>query len=494
MKRYISIEEDRILYVRTPFSFPGSGAPGNSVFVDSQPLEAGKEEESLRALAGRRRLRGKRVTLLVKREVGFVQQELPAASLAERRKMAENQLLAEEVDFGAAAVEPSDDELGRAGIYYIGRKALQRELALLRSAGIGCSGILAWESCMAVLAGAVWRHRTVLLIRPVSGSVSLFVLKNGHVLRRRCLGLRPERFLALGGEALLWEELEMAAAGLQEEPGERAGLAVVDTGHIPLAKEGLNALRKRLGIDCLAGDLRILLGEAEPPEVETLKPGPARFAGAERDRSLLGGGSLFSRLCLLLAAVNLAAALALTGELAYRQRQGEWRLERLEAEADGAAGSGGAAAGGAGGRSETGEAGGADGGAKAGEAGGADGGAKAGAAAGAGSLSRCERAAAGAAERRREMLVRREALESADFAALTGALTEGMRLTELRAGEEAAVTCVVRLEDPSQITPLVERIRAFGRFSAVSHSRWEQTENGCLTVIHAWKGGDGNGI
>ncbi len=348
MKYYICLEEDRIWYVRGRFKrCPGSGSHRRLEIVDWEFVEPVPDVASaLTRLAEKHGMEGKRVNLIVGRDVKMKSCTIPKAGKNAMKRMAVNEMSLLDAGFGNHAVAldlraKTGRTMAAVTAYYMEQRSLDAYKKALEDGKMICGRVLVLPDCMALMARELWREERVLLLDVSQGSMGFYVLSGGHCLACRMTGLKAGCFLREGALDMLCEEMAEQVEGLIQDCAAAADIPVPDcmvimTSCIPDAEAAAEYMSERFKFPCcvrmpepvdaiclavcVAGSLE---GKRKALELEKLGYG-------DGENSLLGHGPFMTRGWALFLLANGLAAAGLSLHAAYLNHEAGKELARTE--------------------------------------------------------------------------------------------------------------------------------------------------------------------
>lgn len=327
MKYYICLEEDKICYVCGRFKrCPGSGRRRRLEIVEWEFVEPVPDMVSaLTRLAEKHGMEGKRVNLIVGRDVRMMGFAIPKAGKKTMKRMAVNEMSLLDADFGNHAIAldlraKTGRTMADVTAYYMEQRSLDGYKKALEDSRMICGRVLVLPDCMAIMARELWREDRVILLDVNRGSMGFYVLSGGHCLACRMTGLKAACFLREGALDMLCEEMADQVEGLIQDCTADSDLPFPDsmvlmTSCIPDAEAAAEYMSKRFHMPCcvripepvdapclavcVAGSLE---GKRKALELEDLEY-------EDRENSALGHGPFMTRgWAMFLLANGLAAA------------------------------------------------------------------------------------------------------------------------------------------------------------------------------------------
>lgn len=348
MKYYICLEEDRICYVCGRFKrCPGPGRHRRLEILDWEFVEPVPDMVSaLTRLAGKHGMEGKRVNLIVGRDVRMMGFTIPKAGKNAMKRMAVNEMSLLDADFGNHAI--ALDMRTKAGrtmadvtAYYMEQRSLDVYKKALEDGKMICGSVLVLPDCMALMARELWREERVLLMDVSRGSMGFYVLSDGHCLACRMTGLKAVCFLQEGALDMLCEEMAEQVDCLIQDCAAAAdhplpNCMVLMTSCIPDAEAAAEYMSQRFNMPCsvrmpepvdapclavcVAGSLE---GKKKALELEEL-------GDEDGKRSALGHGPFMTRGWALFLLANALAAAGLSLHAAYLDHAAGKELAQTE--------------------------------------------------------------------------------------------------------------------------------------------------------------------
>lgn len=460
MKYYICLEEDRIWYVRGRFKrCPGSGSRRRLEIVDWEFVEPVPDVASaLTRLAEKHGMEGKRVSLIVGRDVRMMSFTIPKAGKNAMKRMAVNEMSLLDAGFGNHAMALDlGTKSGRTMVsvtaYYMEQQSLDAYKKALEDGKMICGRVLVLPDCMALMARELWREERVLLMDVSQGSMGFYVLAGGHCLACRMTGLKTSCFLREGALDMLCEEMAEQVEGLMGDMGTAQEVPAPDcmvimTSCIPDAQAVAAYMSERFKVPCsvrmpepvdatclavcVAGSLE---GKRKALELEELQNG-------DGEGSVLGHGPFITRGWALFLLANALAAGGLSFHAAYLNHRAGMELDRTEYAMEEAEY-----------RTRVRE-----------------------------SMRMEERIGEMSAYREKtrtakELLAGKNLLCMDGFRAFTEAMDPDMRIEALSfEGEGPYLQMIVSMEHSEDVPAYVERVKHAGVFRQVRHSLWEKRE------------------
>ena len=354
MKYYICLEEDRIWYVRGRFKrCAGSGLRRCLEIVEWEFVEPVPDVVSaLTRLAEKHGMEGKRVNLIVGRDVKMMGFTIPKAGKNAMKRMAVNEMSLLDPDFGnhAAALDlraKTGRTMADVTAYYMEQRSLDAYKKALEDGKMICGRVLVLPDCMALMARELWREERVLLLDVSQGGMGFYVLSGGHCLACRMTGLKAGCFLREEALDMLCEEMAEQVEGLIQDCRTEADIPVPDcmvimTSCIPDAGAAAEYMSERFKIPCcvrmpepvdatclavcVAGSLE---GKKKALELEELGYG-------DGENSVLGHGPFMTRGRALFLLANGLAAAGLSLHAACLNHRAGKELARTEYAMEGA--------------------------------------------------------------------------------------------------------------------------------------------------------------
>ncbi len=224
MKYYICLEEDRICYVRGRFKrCAGSGLRRCLEIVEWEFVEPVPDVASaLTRLAEKYGMEGKRVNLIVGRDVRMMGFTIPKAGKNAMKRMAVNEMTLLDADFGNHAIAldlraKTGRTMADVTAYYMEQRSLDAYKKAVEDGKMICGRVLVLPDCMAIMARELWREERVLLLDVNQASMGFYVLSGGHCLACRMTGLKAGCFLREGAVDMLCEEMAEQVEGLIQD-------------------------------------------------------------------------------------------------------------------------------------------------------------------------------------------------------------------------------------------------------------------------------------
>lgn len=468
MKYYICVDEDRILYVHGCFKkYAGAGRRRLEVkeweTVEPEPDMAG----ALARLCERHDLGGKRINLVLGRDLDRAVFSVPRAGRRAMKKMVSNELIARENGTANYIVSVDTHMSRRKGmtpvtVYYMDSRRLSAYRDAVEDNKMICAGVLMMPDCMALMAREFWKENRILVLDVEAESVGYYMVSMGHCLASSMTALRPVCFSREGALDLLYEEMAEQAGNLLENQGELTGgfapecLVLMAPG-LEEAKGAAGYLEKKLNIPCYIRTPEVYGDGADGPPVNIQclaacaagalggKKRPLELTvsgyGHRKPRSIGLSASLSRGWAVFLLANGLAAA-AISFHCVYLGYLAGQELSRMEQAV---------------GDPELRE--------------------------------RCEKARQMEGEIRERMALSEDtqAMEDAasgehalgmdDYRAFTDAMGTGMKIESMVYEEEAgSLQMVISMEHAGDVPDYVDRLKASGRFLKVGHRLWEKRE------------------
>lgn len=477
MKHYICVDEHEITYVCGTYRTQGrSGDRGSIVIQDARSIPgSGSLQDLFAAMEETHNLEGKRITLVLGRDLSFMKMKLPKSGDSALRRMARNELAAEgkcgpgclgAVDIQRASGEKQIPVM----VYYIEKERLDPYISAMEQAGILYGGTLLMPDCAAAAARMLCKNRYMIVVDVEKQGLGLYAVSGGHCLAWKSSPLKAAWFCERNAQELLYEEIAEQAAQIQTQvEGDFASAmpeCLVLVGNCLTDAAGAAAfLNKRLKLSCIQGAFDVSV-EPDPKVVrcgtelsmdsEEVSPGAlaAIMAGSRRDgrnlklKNLQGGegvgvckglcgimsrGGAMFLLANIVAAVGIGGYMQIAGYQTYQELLGlrdsmnvpEYK-KRYQ------------------------------------------------------SIQRLDSKMAEDAKRRSEQEKSREAvsaiLRKEDFEAFTDAMEPGMEVKAViyEKGEAPYLEMILSHENSRQVPLYVKRVKESGVFVDVRHSLWEK--------------------
>ena len=354
MEYYICLEEDRICYVRGRFKrCAGSGLRRCLEIVEWEFVEPVPDVASaLTRLAEKYGMEGKRVNLIVGRDVRMMGFTIPKAGKNAMKRMAVNEMTLLDADFGNHAIAldlraKTGRTMADVTAYYMEQRSLDAYKKAVEDGKMICGRVLVLPDCMAIMARELWREERVLLLDVNQASMGFYVLSGGHCLACRMTGLKAGCFLREGAVDMLCEEMAEQVEDLIQDCTAASDVPVPDcmvlmTSCIPDAQAAAEYMSGRFKIPCsvrmpepvdavclavcVAGSLE---GKRKALELEE--------RGYEDGKnSILGRGPFMTRGWALFLLANGLAAAGLSFHAAYMDHAAGKALARTEYAMEGA--------------------------------------------------------------------------------------------------------------------------------------------------------------
>ena len=331
MRHYLCLDDGVLAYLGVKGSRPAIlGKRRRAVIRSEHPAEEPEDwEDAVKEMAGKWGLGGRAVTLFLGSGVRWSSFPVPWGSLGQQRRMAETMFLAREQEEGEweASVHICRDRRKRKAwgiVCYAKREMLDTLRGILAGAGIRRVKIIPRIGALALLAGNTEQGIPLLCMDLRRNYVGLYgIWKGGCVCLEKPL-FCPKRFIQMGGEKILWEEIaglaEKTAGGMGE--WEKAEVIILNRPYGSGAKEAPSFFQERLKIPCRSVDLS--------RELYLFKGNPDRRIGAFRPlrpakRRREGAWTAFI-LC------NGLAAVAVSAFFLFQSRKTAADLYRLQME------------------------------------------------------------------------------------------------------------------------------------------------------------------
>lgn len=472
MKHYICVEEHEITYICGTYKVSG-GMSGRGTVVVSEVsgIPAGCNLDGIFAELSRSYgLAGKKIILVMGRDICSQHVRVPRAGKRAVRRMARNELIAGNTA-GISCLTAVDIQKGprdtsvNAVVYYMERARLNPYLHAMEQAGMVHAGTLMIPDCTAVASHVMCKSRSSLVIDVEKEGLGLYAVEEGHCLAWKSSPLRAGRFCERNAEELLYEEIaEQARRILKDlDCGEsrfRPERAILVGNCFPDTDRAASFLEKRLDMPCAGAVFErsckaagaspgalaaVVAGSLPGSRTLKLTSGPDR----EKVRRSGGFGAVCSRRFLVFFLANLLLATGAGSYIRVLEDRAAGELAQLET-----------------------------------------------------SMSdptfkeqydRINRLDSEMIRANARMEARRElsgeaagALDRNAFEALTGAMEAGMK-TEAVIYEHATHTLelILSQEYSGQVPGYVERVRDSGVFVSVNHSLWEKREDNGTERVYA---------
>lgn len=474
MKHYICVEEHEITYACGTYKTPDrTSAKGTIVLQEWECVKAdGDTSDIFEKLSEKHHLEGRKVTLVLGRDIAVCKVKLPRARERELRHMARNELTAAG-KCGVDSLAAADIQRSFGGsqipvmVYYMDKSRLELYIRAMEQAGMVYERTLLVPDCVAAASYMMCRSRAGIIVDVENESLNLYGVSGGHCLAWKSSSLKPGRFLEMGAEELLYEEIaeqtELLQKQMETDSGKCVPECLVLTGNCFPNKEHTAAyLEERLKLPCTNAVFHI----ASQIEPETISCGAlaAIAAGGRPGRRLLkldsgkenrhtgiikGVTGAVSRGGALFLAANILAAAGVCGYMGILRHRTSQELSELKAVMDDAAY-----------REQYQK------------------------------LSRMDRETEEKAARRSaEELVRKDVsgnLEMKAYNTFTDALEPGMQVESVvYEADQNTLELVISMDTSAQIPAYVDRVSAFGTFGHVSHSLWEKNEEEGMVRVYA---------
>lgn len=458
MKHYICMEEHTITYFRSGSRRLGSqSASEDAVIQDLERMAAGRNPDMvLGVLAKKHGLSGKKVTLVLGRDVRMLSLLLPKAGKAALKKMACNELTAMGLcdgDFAAAVDIRNAREDGPVPVtvYYIGKGCLKEHLDACSRAGMTCGPVRVLSDCMAVMSLEMYKENPVMLIDVQEEHIGFYILSHGHCLSAMQSSLKAARFCEKKAMDILYEEIADEAeqvlklADNSEETFDLESV-ILNASCLPDPDKAAVFLKKRLGLPCQIRDVVTSAGNLLGKGISRKRRAVELYGGGNtgsRDllRALL---SSVSKKSVLFLSANILAAAVVCMYTGYLQAAVKDRVSDLKASMNGKE------------YKEMYR-----------------------------SARKIERELQdiskqeAESERIRENAADMNLLGIEAYAAFADAMDPDMKMESIAYQQEGrTLRVIISMADPASIPGFVERVRSTGTFSGVSHSLWEKKEVG----------------
>lgn len=474
MKHYICVEEHEITYACGTYKTPDrTSAKGTIVLQEWECIKAdGDMSDIFEGLSEKHHLEGRKVTLVLGRDVAVCEVKLPRARERELRHMARNELTAAG-KCGSDSPAAVDIQRSFGGsqipvmVYYMEKSRLELYIRAMEQAGMVYERTLLVPDCVAAASCMMCRSRASIIVDVENESLNLYGVSGGHCLAWKSCSLKPGRFLEMGAEELLYEEIAEQAQLLQKQMETDSGKCVPEcivlAGNCFPNKEHAAAyLEERLKLPCTNAAFHI----ASETETEAVCSGAlaAIAAGGRPGRRLLkldsgkenrhtgllkGAAGAVSRGGALFLAANILAAAGVCGYVGILKHQISQELSELKAVMDNAAY-----------REQYQK------------------------------LSRMDRETEEKAARRSaEETVRKEIsgnLEMKAYNTFTDALEPGMQVESVvYEADQNTLELVISMDTSAQVPAYVDRVSVSGMFGHVSHGLWEKKEEEGMVRVYA---------
>lgn len=477
MKHYICVEEHEITYVCAAYRAPEKGALKGTIVVQAAESVAASRDVSgvIMDLSERHHLEGKRVILVLGRDISCIQVNLPKAGERALRRMASYELAAA----GKCSPDsPAAVDIQRIGgerrimamVYYMEKARLDAYVKAMELAGMLYAGPLLMPDCMAA-AYIMCKSRASIVIDVEKESLGLYGVSGGHCLAWRNSPLKSVRFLEMDARELLLEEIAEQAElvrGQMEQSGKCCPERIVLVGNCPLSMDEAGAfLENRLKLPCTGGEFCISMEHegkepVEEPQVSAgtlaavvsgsrTKGSPLRLRSgrdAEGVGAIQGIRGAVSRGCALFLLVNLLAAAGIVSHVAILRHQASRAVSELQEAMEDPD------------YKERYK-----------------------------KLSSMDSKMAGEAARRTAELVVMEEFKGMlgmeEFEPFTSSMEPGMQVESMVYDkDEDVLQMVISMSSSAQVPAYVERVKAAGGFGRVSHSFWKKEEDGLKERIY----------
>lgn len=459
MKHYISLRGSHLSYMKDR-AITYSLLCRKRRIAWSGEMEAGdgKLRESMKKLAVKYRLKGKKASLVLDAPVRSAFMTLPGAGPGELEAMARNRLVSEGLcrEDALTAVDVYSAEKGNpvhATVYYIDRGKLQELTGALAEAGISCDRVIVRSSCIAEVARLWWKEESVLFAEIGLEHMGIYGLWSGHCISHRVLAMKPLEFIRLQAEDCLWEEMAEWAREIYREMKDREHVSLPKA--VILRTEGIGD--PAVGAEKLSRALKLPCRVIQPEKEMVYKRNrSSQVYFSDRLIKNRPGGRRnlrlsFGKVYACLFFLNVVIALCLYLFPYFQLKELRHSTDLLTFAAGGAEGADfyGKVL-----HDET-------------EA-----------------LLAVRRAGRALSEENGGIL-KREYIQ-----AISDSLESGMKIDALSYdSREALVEVTLSAEKPSQIPALEERIRSTGIFKEVGHNAWEMAEKEgntrCLAILYA---------
>lgn len=479
MEHYICVEEHEITYVCGTYRAPDKIAVKGTIVIQAvESVNISRDVSGIISdLSERHHLEGKRVILVLGRDLSYIKVNLPKAGERTIRRMARNELAAAgkcSPDSPAAVdiQRISGERRIMAMIYYMEKERLDAYIKAMELAGMLYARALLMPDCTAAASNIMCKSHASIVIDVEKESLGLYGVSGGHCLAWRNSPLKAGRFLEMDAKELLLEEIAEQAEliqGQMQQSGKFSPERIVLVGNCPLSRDEAGVfLENQLKLPCMGGEFCISM------EQEAMEPGEENHVSAGVLAAIVSGSrtkgsplrlrtgrdaegmgvvqgirGAVSRGCALFLLVNLLAAAGIAGHVAILTRQTSRALSELQEALEDPD------------YKERYKI-----------------------------LSCMDSKMAGEAARRTaELMVREEItgmLGMEAFEAFTGSIEPGMQVESMAYDkDENVLQMVISMNSSAQVPAYVEQVKAAGGFERVSHSFWKKEENKSRERIYA---------
>lgn len=429
---------------------------------------------AMERLAVRYGLEGKKVNLVLGRDLNSSSFLVPKSRRSDTMRMAVNELTAAGVNVRQSAAAVDMEARRRKGTlavmaYHMEGCRFDAYKAAMDKAKMVCGRVLVLPDCMALMARALWRESRILLVNAGMEGVGFYALSGGHCLGCRMTALRAGRFIREGADELLYEEMaERAEELLREQSASMEGYMpeciARMTDCLPEPEKAARYLESHLGIPCRVRIPEADEGSDNEPHTD-IGSGSSRIsaqclaacvAGSlDRNRKaielcvqeypagrrgFMGLMSSISRGWALFLAANILAASGMSIYTVCLNRQAGRKLTEAEAAVNDPVYKM---------RSQKAQ-----------------------------QMDQRIQELLASGDKKQAVMeaVSRENVLGMDrFRAFTDAMEPGMRIESITyRGEDSTLWMVVSMDYPGKVPDYVNRIQASGRFGEVGHSLWER--------------------
>lgn len=458
MKHYICLEEHTITYFRSGSRSPVTGAVSeHAVIQDLERMGVERNvDTTLGILAKKHGLAGKRITLVLGREVRMMNFVLPRSGKAALKKMAFNELTAMGLCDGnfTAAVDirnALEDGSVPVTVYYIGKDCLKEYMDACKRAGMTCGPVWVLSDCMAVMALEMYSEDPIMMIDVEEEHIGFYMLSHGHCLAAMQSSLKSARFREKNAMDILYEEIADEAeqvlklAENSEEAFEPESV-ILNAACLPNPDKAAAFLKERLGFPCRTQDMEISARDLLLNRVSRKRRPVELYGGGNAGRRDLSRTLLcsISKKSALILSANILAAAAICVYTGFMQASVKDKVSDLKASMNSKEYKD---------RYR--------------------------------SARRIERELADISEQEEESDRIREYARDMNllgveaYAAFADAMESSMRMESVVYEQESRILrVIISMPDSASIPGLVERVCSSGTFFEVGHSLWEKKEVG----------------
>ncbi len=224
MKHYICVEEHEITYVCGTYRKPGRDpGRGRIVVQDARSVSADADMKGVfMCLAKAHDLAGRKVNLVLGRDLSYMKVLLPKSGDRALRRMAGNELVAEgKCKADCLAAVDIQRGFGERHIpvmvYYMEKEKLDVYTDAMEQAGILHGSTFLVPDCAAAAAQILCKTRNSILIDVEKEGLGLYAVSSGHCLAWRSTPLKAGRFCERNARKLLYEEIAEQAEQIRRQ-------------------------------------------------------------------------------------------------------------------------------------------------------------------------------------------------------------------------------------------------------------------------------------